>query len=183
MALPELHTIEDLFDSPRRTSASISPDGTRIAFLAPWRNRLNIWVQDLEAGSEPRAVTADETRSVQSFEWADDPRRLLYLQDDGGDQRWHLYRVDLGTPGSEAVDLTPFPGTTVLGFAPSPVHPGKVILLLDTRDLATFDSHELDIATGELGLSGSTRPACHRCCWSTAAPGPATPGVTSSRSS
>ncbi|MFL1376697.1 MULTISPECIES: S9 family peptidase [unclassified Nocardiopsis] len=152
MALPDLYTIEDLFDSPQRTSAAISPDGTRIAFLSPWKNRLNVWVQDLEPGSEPRPVTADETRSVQGFEWADDPRYLLYLQDEGGDQRWHLYRVDLDTPESAAVDLTPFPGTTVLGFAPSPVTPGKVTLLLNTRDAATFDSHELDIATGELGL-------------------------------
>ena len=63
MALPKLHTIKDLFDSPSRTSASISPDGTRMAFLAPWRNRLNIWVQDLDDASGPRAVTADETRS------------------------------------------------------------------------------------------------------------------------
>ncbi|NKY99485.1 S9 family peptidase [Nocardiopsis alborubida] len=152
MALPKLHTIKDLFDSPSRTSASISPDGTRMAFLAPWKNRLNIWVQDLDDGSEPRAVTADETRSVQSFEWADDPRWLLYLQDDGGDQRWHLHRVDLDTPGSEAVDLTPFPGATVMGFGPSPVRPGKVTLLLDTRAAGMFDSHELDIATGELSL-------------------------------
>lgn len=137
--------------TPSRTSsalrgagASISPDGTRMAFLGPWRTRLNIWVRDLEPGSEPRPVTADETRSVQSFEWADDPRRLLHLQDDGGEQRWYLHRADLDTPGSEAVDLTPFPGTTVLGFAPSPVRPGKVTLLLNTRDLGTFDPHELD---------------------------------------
>ncbi|MFD6095826.1 alpha/beta fold hydrolase [Nocardiopsis flavescens] len=152
MALPKLHTIGDLFDSPRRTSASISPDGTRTAFLAPRGNRLNIWVQDLEPGSEPRAVTADGTRSVQGFEWADDGRWLLYLQDDGGDQRWHLYRADLEAPEAEAVDLTPFPGATVMGFAPSPVRPGKVTLLLDTRAPGTFDSYELDIATGELGL-------------------------------
>ncbi|MFC3997284.1 alpha/beta fold hydrolase [Nocardiopsis sediminis] len=152
MALPDLHSIEDLFNPPQRTNASISPDGTRIAFLAPWKNRLNVWVQDLAPGSEPRPVTADETRSVRTYAWADDARRLLYLQDEGGDERWHLYRVDLDSPGSAAVDLTPFPGATVLGFEPSPGDPGKVTLWINARNAAEFDFHELDITTAELHL-------------------------------
>ncbi|WP_435108881.1 hypothetical protein [Nocardiopsis synnemataformans] len=78
MALPDLLTVEDLFDSPERSGASISPDGTRIAYLAPWRDRLNVWVQDLDPSGgfvgEPRCVTADQTRSVMSYQWTDDPR-------------------------------------------------------------------------------------------------------------
>ncbi|GAA1451404.1 hypothetical protein GCM10009602_50230 [Nocardiopsis tropica] len=104
MALPDPIPVEDLFGPSGRSRASISPDGTRIAYLAPWRNRLNAWVQDLDGGSEPRCVTADETRSVVRYEWADDPGRLLYLQDSGGDENWHLFRVDLDDPGSEADD-------------------------------------------------------------------------------
>ena len=64
MALPELISVEDLFSAPERTAATISPDGTRIAYLAPWQNRLNVWVQDVDGKEEPRCVTADETRSV-----------------------------------------------------------------------------------------------------------------------
>jgi len=48
MALPELISVEDLFSAPERTAATISPDGTRIAYLAPWQNRLNVWVQDVD---------------------------------------------------------------------------------------------------------------------------------------
>ncbi|PWV48516.1 S9 family peptidase [Nocardiopsis sp. L17-MgMaSL7] len=152
MALPDLHTIDDLYGSPQRTGARISPDGTRIAFLAPWRNRLNVWVQDLEPGSEPRPVTADETRSVLSYEWAEVPGLLLYLQDDDGDENWHLYRVDLDSPGSAAVDLTPFPGARVVGFEPSIARPGRMTLLLNARSLAEFDTYELDVASGELTM-------------------------------
>lgn len=99
MTRPDHIAVEDLFADPQRAKALISPDGTRFAFLAPWKNRLNVWVQDLDGDAEPRCVTADETRSVQSFHWTDDPRRLLYLQDDGGDENWHLHRVDLDAPG------------------------------------------------------------------------------------
>ncbi|MEE2039523.1 S9 family peptidase [Nocardiopsis sp. CT-R113] len=150
MALPDMISVEDLFDPPERSGASISRDGARIAFLAPWKNRLNIWVQDLDGADEPRCVTADETRSVQNYEWTDDPRWLLYTQDSGGDENWHLFRVDLDTPGSEAVDLTPFPGARVAGFEPSRGRPGKVNVWLNARSAAHFDVHELDVATGEL---------------------------------
>ncbi|HJE59071.1 MAG TPA: hypothetical protein K8V84_11275 [Nocardiopsis listeri] len=82
MALSELHTFEDLFDSPRRTSASISPDGTRMAFLPPWRNRLDILVRDLEPGSGPRPVTADETRPTSPSSPA--PMRPVTITDRDG---------------------------------------------------------------------------------------------------
>ncbi|MFF8762947.1 S9 family peptidase [Nocardiopsis dassonvillei] len=156
MALPARISVEDFFGSPERAGATISPDGARIAYLAPWRDRLNVWVQDLtpsgDFDGEPRCVTADEVRSVQSYQWTEDPRWLLYLQDSGGDENWHLFRVDLDAPGSAAVDLTPFPGARVVGFEPSRGRPGRMTVLLNARDAAEFDLHELDVATGELTM-------------------------------
>ncbi|MFG1792544.1 alpha/beta fold hydrolase [Nocardia sp. NPDC049149] len=152
MALPKLLTVADLFDSPVRAAASVSPDGTRIAYLAPWQHRLNVWVQDLDAAAAPRCVTADDKRSVVSFEWTDDPRWLLYLQDNDGDENWHLYRVDLESPEAGAVDLTPFPGAKVLTFDLPRGRPGTVILQLNSRAVAEFDIHELDLGTGALTL-------------------------------
>ncbi|MFE1397406.1 S9 family peptidase [Nocardiopsis dassonvillei] len=156
MALPARISVEDFFGSPERAGATISPDGARIAYLAPWRDRLNVWVQDLtpsgDFDGEPRCVTADEVRSVQSYQWTEDPRWLLYLQDSGGDENWHLFRVDLEAPEPTAVDLTPFPGARVVGFEPSRGRPGRMTVLLNARDAAEFDLHELDVATGELTM-------------------------------
>ena len=152
MALPELITVEDLFGSPERARATISPAGTRIAYLAPWRNRLNVWVSELDSDAAPRCVTADEVRSVQSYAWTDDPGMLLYTQDTCGDENWHLFRVDLDAPQAPAVDLTPFPGARVLGYELPSTRPGRAVLQLNARDVAAFDLHELDLATGELTL-------------------------------
>jgi dipeptidyl aminopeptidase/acylaminoacyl peptidase len=151
MTLPDLISVEQFFTPAERALATISPDGARIAFLAPWKNRLNIWVQDVDADfeTEPRRVTADETRSVLLYHWTDDPRRLLYLQDSGGDENWHLYRVDVDAPEAGAVDLTPFPGARVLDYQLPVSRPGKVVLQVNARDAAVFDVLELDIATGE----------------------------------
>ncbi|MEV0227666.1 S9 family peptidase [Streptomyces sp. NPDC050704] len=144
--------VEDFFGPPARTRASISPDGTRIAYLAPWRERLNVWVESVDADEEARCVTADDNRSVHTYHWTDDPRWLLYEQDGDGDENWHVYRVDLENPDAEAVDLTPFPGATVAGFETSVARPGRALLHLNRRDPAEFDLYELDIAAGELTL-------------------------------
>lgn len=72
MGLPKLITVEEFFAPPVRASASISPDGTMIAYLAPRKNRLNVWVQGI-GSTEARCVTHDETRSVTGFFWGDDP--------------------------------------------------------------------------------------------------------------
>ncbi|WP_327149094.1 S9 family peptidase [Nocardia sp. NBC_01329] len=148
--LPEFVTVEDFFGPPVRTAASLSPDGNRIAYLAPWRNRLNVWIEDLDGARTPRCVTADADRSVQEYHWTNDPRRLLYTQDNGGDENWHLYRVDLDAPDAAAVDLTPFPGSRVLHFEMPAERPGRALLTLNLRTLQEFDLHELDIATGEI---------------------------------
>jgi dipeptidyl aminopeptidase/acylaminoacyl peptidase len=148
---PEIIPVEDLFRSPVRAGATISPDGSRIAYLAPWKDRLNVWVEPLDGTGEPRRVTADDTRSVYIYEWTDDPRWLLYLQDTGGDENWHVYRVDLDQPGSDAVDLTPFPGARAMFALPSG-RPGKAIVQLNKRTAELLDAYDLDIASGELTL-------------------------------
>ncbi|MFJ3439390.1 hypothetical protein ACIPMU_38460 [Streptomyces cyaneofuscatus] len=88
-------TVEDILDSPDRTGAAISPDGSKFAYLAPWCDRLNVWIQDLDGEGEARCVTADSRRSVLRYHWTDDPRWLLYEQDGDGDEDYHLHRVDL----------------------------------------------------------------------------------------
>ncbi|OJZ63188.1 S9 family peptidase [Mycolicibacterium diernhoferi] len=143
--------VEDFFNPPERAGAQISPDGTRIAYLAPWRNRLNIWVQDLAGDAEPRCVTADETRSVHIFSWTHDSRWLLYMQDNGGDEHWHVYRVDPDDPDGSAVDLTPFPRARA-SFELLKTRPGKAVVQHNARNPELVDAFELDIATGELTL-------------------------------
>jgi dipeptidyl aminopeptidase/acylaminoacyl peptidase len=151
MATHEHISVDDFFKPPTRAMATISPDGTRIAYLAPWKNRLNVWVGSPDSDDDGRCVTADETRSVLSYQWTDDPRWLLYTQDSGGDENWHVYRVDLDDPSAPAVDLTPFPGVRAY-FEVLADRPGTAMVGLNKRTPELADAYELDIATGELTL-------------------------------
>jgi dipeptidyl aminopeptidase/acylaminoacyl peptidase len=151
MTKPKPISVEDLFKPPVRAAATISPDGTRVAYLAPWRDRMNIWMEPLSGDAPPRRVTADETRSILHYSWTDDPRWLLYLQDTGGDENWHVLRVDLDDSAAGAVDLTPFPGA-MSAFELLPDKPGKAMVYSNKRGPTLMDAYELDIASGALTL-------------------------------
>ncbi|MEV3903762.1 S9 family peptidase [Mycobacterium sp. NPDC050551] len=149
MPLPPPITVEELFSPPVRARATISPDGTRIAYLAPWRNRLNVWVQRIDATDDGRCVTADADRSVMGSDWTGDSRWLLYLQDTKGDENWHVFRADPNETDTPAVDLTPFPGARAF-YQLLPGRPGTAIVQMNRRAVELIDVYELDIATGEL---------------------------------
>ncbi|MFC9426606.1 S9 family peptidase [Streptomyces sp. NPDC056987] len=148
MALPETISVEEFFGPSARAQVTLSPDGAKMAYLAPWENRMNVWIESADEPGDARCVTTED-RGVVSFHWTRDPRWLLYTRDQGGDENVHLYRVDLEAPDAPAVDLTPYPGVRTVGLDLPAGRPGKVITQLNLRDRAQFDLVELDIATGD----------------------------------
>ena len=147
---PALFDVESFFADPEFANPSISPDGTRIAYLAPHRDRRNVWVRGIDQSHDDAIpVTHDTRRGITSYYWTDDPRWLLYLQDTDGNEEWHLYRVDLDDPDAPAVDLTQLgPGSRVFAVDPETTVPGTVIAWMNPRPLY-IDVFRIDLATGE----------------------------------
>jgi dipeptidyl aminopeptidase/acylaminoacyl peptidase len=150
---PELIKLEELFADPQFANPSLSPDGTRIAYLAPHGGRRQVWVRGIdEDHADAVRVTGDTRRGITTYHWTGDSRWLLYQQDTDGNEDWHLYRVDLENPGEPAVDLTPMePGSRVVGVEPFPPVPGSVLVAMNRRPLY-FDLFRVDVATGETTL-------------------------------
>lgn len=98
---------EVLFGNPEKDSPKISPDGTRLAYLAPKDNVLNVWVRTVEK-EDDKVVTQDKRRGIRWYFWAEDNIHIIYLQDSDGDENWHVYAVDLTNDVTR--DMTPFLG-------------------------------------------------------------------------
>jgi dipeptidyl aminopeptidase/acylaminoacyl peptidase len=134
-----------LLGDPARTMGRISPNGDAIAYLAPSeRGVLNLWVRTLGARDD-RMVTRDEHRGIRMFEWAEDGRRLLYLQDVAGEENFHLHRVDLADGSVQ--DLTPFDGVRAQNLLLDGSHPGELLVELNRRDPKVFDVYRIDLAS------------------------------------
>jgi dipeptidyl aminopeptidase/acylaminoacyl peptidase len=143
---------EVLFGNPERVSPDISPDGTRLAWIAPRDGVLNVWVAPI--GTEgvdwdaATVVTDDTDRGIRSFGWARDGRHLLYVQDTGGDENWRLYDVDLETMARR--DLTPYDGVQAGIIATRKSHRDEVLVALNRDNPQLHDVYRLDLSTGDL---------------------------------
>ena len=84
-----------LFGNPVRAQARLSPDGRYISFLAPKDGVLNVWLAPYGKLDAARPLTNDRKRGIRLHEWAADGRHVLFLQDEGGDENWRLYGVDV----------------------------------------------------------------------------------------
>ena len=156
MELPPLIPREVLFGNPEKTGPQISPDGTTLAYLAPSDGVLNVWVRTVGRTND-RAVTRDTLRGIRSFFWQGDSAHLLYLQDTGGDENFHLYQTEIAAEQTE--DLTPFPGVRAFPLAMNPNIPGRMLVSLNQRDPRVFDVYDLDLATRELDAGARKTPA------------------------
>ncbi len=109
--------MEDFFRNPEKTDFKISPDGHYLAYLAPWERRLNVHVQKIGEDKSTRVTNATQ-RNIAGYLWAKN-NRLVYLQDQAGDENFRAFAVD--ADGGNPKDLTPFPP----GQGPDPGRPGR----------------------------------------------------------
>jgi dipeptidyl aminopeptidase/acylaminoacyl peptidase len=138
------------FGNPDRTNVKLSPDGKQISFIAPHDGVMNVFVGPADNPAAARVVTSDTKRGIRQYFWAYTNNHLLYLQDEGGNENFHLYRVDLAT--GDVKDLTPEKNVRALPDAPNPKFPTELLVGINDRDPRFHDLHRVNILTGERKL-------------------------------
>jgi dipeptidyl aminopeptidase/acylaminoacyl peptidase len=147
--LPSLIPREDLFGNPEKASPNISPDGSQLAYLAPDEGVLNVWLRTI-GQEDDRAVTRDRNRGIRSYFWAYDKKHLLYVQDIGGDENWHVWSAN---PETGVIrDLTPFQGAQAQVIAVEPSFPNEILVGLNVRDARVHDVYRIDLTTGAVTM-------------------------------
>jgi dipeptidyl aminopeptidase/acylaminoacyl peptidase len=147
--LPPLIPRDVIFGNPEKADPQLSPDGTQLAYLAPLDGVLNVWVGPAD-GAAFRPVTRDTDRGIRMYFWAHDGEHLLYLQDVGGDENWHLHKVHLET--ETVVDLTPFENVQVQLVAREKRFPSELLVAINREDERLHDVYHLDLRSGELAM-------------------------------
>jgi dipeptidyl aminopeptidase/acylaminoacyl peptidase len=150
VTLPPLIPRAVLFGNPDRTNPTLSPDGTRLGYVAPEEGVLNVYVGPADGSRPAEAVTHDRDRGIREYLFCHDDRTLVYLRDTGGDEDWRIYALDLVTGGTRL--LTPKEKVQAKIVAHNRWHPGTMLVGLNKDDPQLHDLYRLDLATGALRL-------------------------------
>lgn len=138
-----------LFGSPQKAAPQISPDGSEIAYLAPYQGVMNIWIHDRKTKAE-RVLTQDKGRGITNCGWSPDGKSVLFLQDRNGDENWHLYQIP--REGGAVEDLTPFEGVQASILAGDKHFSEQILILLNREDRSRHDVYRLHFQTRRLEL-------------------------------
>lgn len=137
--------LKDFFKNPEKTAYKISPDGQYLAYMAPVNKRLNIFIQ--KVGDESAKQLTNETeRDLAGYFWAGSDR-ILFLKDDGGDENYALFGVNID--GSNLIPLTKEENVRTQVIDDLEDDLDHVIVGLNKRDARIFDAYRLNINTGE----------------------------------
>ena len=138
------------FGNPNKAGGRISPDGRWLSWVAPRDGVLNLWVAPLNEPAAARALTNERGRPIRNSFWSPDSQTLLYVNDQGGDENFRLYGVDVASGTLKS--YTPFDKTVVRVIGISPKVKDRVLVGLNNRDPRFHDVHSLDLASGKLTL-------------------------------
>ncbi len=140
-----------IFGNPDRTLARISPDGAWVSWLAPKDGVLNVWVAPSDNPSDARVITNDTYRGISQYFWAPNSAFVYYIQDQGGDENFHVYSANIET--GDVVDLTPVKeGARATVESISSQRPDEIVVGINERNAQLFDLYLVDVTTGEREL-------------------------------
>lgn len=140
--------LEDFFKNPEKSGYKISPNGNYYSYLTPYENRMNIFVQEI-GKEKAKQLTFETDRGIAGYFWGNN-NRILYLKDEGGDENFSLFGVDLDGENLECLTCFENVRTTIIDDLPDISE--FVIIGMNKRNPQVFDPYRLNIQTGEMEM-------------------------------
>ena len=167
--IPELVDRELYFGNPDKIQVRISPDGKYFSYRAPVDGVMNIWVAPIDEPESAEPITKDTLRGVRFYQWTYKSGLLLYGQDKGGDENWHIHLVDVneksdtdltpqedikGPDGKPLIDPTTDkivrPRAQIMSV--SRETPDEILIQYNKIDPSQMDVYKVDLNTNEMEL-------------------------------
>ena len=140
--------LEDFFKNPEKSSYQISPNGSFYSYMAPYKNRMNIFIQKI-GDSSATQLTFEEKRDISGYFWPNN-EQLVFLKDDAGDENFHLFGVDID--GSNPISFTDFDGVRAQIIDDLPDQKDFIIIGLNKRNKQVFDPYRLNLKSGKISI-------------------------------
>lgn len=141
-------SLEDYFRNPQQTAYQLSPDGQYVSYLAPYKDRLNIFVRPIDSDEAIR-LTDETERSIAGYMWKGNDR-ILFVKDNDGDENYHLYGIRIDKTDMRC--YTPEEGVRTGIIDDLEDFSDEVLISTNERNPEVFDPYRLNIKTGERTL-------------------------------
>jgi dipeptidyl aminopeptidase/acylaminoacyl peptidase len=145
--LPDLIPLRHLvINKETRFNYRVSPDGRKLGWIAVKGRRFTVHIKQI-GGDKVTTLSPAIPASIYGFIWTPDSRRILYWQDQSGNENYHIYLADSGHPDHPAVDLTPFENTRAGIQRIVRTDPDNVLITHNERDKTVYDLYRVNLKT------------------------------------
>ncbi|QKX04913.1 S9 family peptidase [Aquimarina sp. TRL1] len=141
------YSVEDYFQKPKQSSFKFSPNGLFFSYREKDQNNKNhVYIKNTET-NEIKRVIEEKEDLIRGYGWANNSR-LIYVRDNGGDENYHLFAVDLD--GKNDTELTPFEGVQVSILNSLKDQKDHMIIQMNKDNPQIFEPYKINIKTGDL---------------------------------
>ena len=141
------YSVKDYFQKPRQSSFLFSPNGKYLSYREKDDSLKNhIYTKNTETDQIIRVIE-EGNDLILAYLWAND-NRLLYVSDNGGDENYQLYAVNLDGTNQKA--LTPYPKVRVFLLNPLKDQNDYIIISMNRDNPQVFEPYKININTGDL---------------------------------
>ncbi len=141
------YSVEDYFKKPAQSSFKFSPNGLYLSYQEKDnKGKRHVYVKNTQTDKITRIVEEGEDL-IRGYGWAND-NRIIYVQDKGGDENYHLFAVDID--GKNQKELTPFDGVKVGILNPLKEQEDYMIIQMNKDNPQIFEPYKINIINGEL---------------------------------
>jgi len=129
----------------------ISPDGLKLGWIAVKAEILTVHFKQI-GGDKVTTLSPTVPGSIFGFVWTPDSQRLLYWQDQSGNENDHIYLADSDHPDQPAVDLTAFENIRAGIHQIVRTDPDNVLITHNNRDKTAYDLYQINLKTRKLTM-------------------------------
>jgi len=141
------YSVEDYFKTPEAFSFKLSPDGKYIGYMKRRASgERDLYLKEIISEKET-LLKAQGEDLIRGFAWASEDR-LVYMQDKGGDENYHVYGVDIS--GENDVDLTPYDGVRANIISSLKEDKDHMIIQMNKDNLQQEEPYLLNVNNGEI---------------------------------
>lgn len=140
------YKVQDYFERPKSSGFQLSPDGTYLSYREKdSNNKRHVYVKQISTGIITRVI--EETKElIRGYGWINNDR-LVYVMDQGGDENYHLYGVDVD--GGNNIDLTPFENVKAGILNMLKEQKDYIIISMNLDNAQVFEPYKINIHSGE----------------------------------